>query len=300
MGIAALVIFYGSAAFCVIALVVKIARYINAPLHLRWELYSGSSVYEQPEWWNKPHRSFGDKLKSAMLDALLLREYYHRNRSFWYFLYLFHIGLYLLILWHAWLFISAATINIENAPAWGIVWGHVATALVFIGSVGILIKRIMDEDLRIYYPPIHYIKWVFIVLTLAGGFYVVYSYFGGDVTKVLEYINHQLAFEPASVINAPVASSLHLLLVALWLVYLPFSHMMKLFLRYYHHLRWDNKPNLRGSDVEQRVKELLGKPISWSAPHIQPGKRWSEVAVGPAKDTNGEGKIDEKAKNTTR
>lgn len=280
MGIAVLVVFYGSAIFCVIALVVIVARYVSAPLHLHWELYNGSSVYELPEWWTKPHRSFRDKLKSVVLDILLLREYYHRNRSFWYFLYSFHLGLYLLILWHVWLFASAATINIEAAPAWGIAWGHVATALVFIGSIGILIKRMTDEDLRVYYPLIHYIKWVFVVLPLGGGFYAVYFYFGGDVSSLLEYVNHQLAFELASKINAPVASSLHLLLVAPWLIYLPFSHMTKLFLRYYHHLRWDDKPNLRGSAVEERVKKLLGKPVNWSAPHIQSGKTWGEVARG--------------------
>ena len=117
MGLAVLVVFYGSAIFCVIALVVMAARYVSAPLHMHWELYNGSSVYELPEWWTKPHRSFGDKLKSVVLDILLLREYYHRNRSFWYFLYSFHLGLYLLILWHVWLFVSAATINIEAAKS---------------------------------------------------------------------------------------------------------------------------------------------------------------------------------------
>jgi len=284
LGIAVLAIFYGSAIFCVIAFVVMMARYANAPLHLRWELYRESSVYELPEWWTKPHGSFIGKLKSVALDILLLREYYHRNRSFWYFLHLFHAGLYLLILWHVWLFASAATINIEAAPVWGIVWGHVATTMVFIGSVGILVKRITDKDLRAYYPLIHYIKWVFVVITLAGGFYAVFFYFGGNIASVLEYVNHQLAFELESKIGAPAATSAHLLLIAPWLIYLPFSHIMKLFLRYYHQLRWDDRPNLMGGDVEKKVKKLLDKPVSWSAPHIQSGKKWGEVAKGLPED----------------
>ena len=77
-GIAVMGIFYGSAAFCVIALVVMIVRYAKAPLHLHWELYRGSSVYETPEWWTKTYRGFGDKLKSIALDILSLREYYHQ------------------------------------------------------------------------------------------------------------------------------------------------------------------------------------------------------------------------------
>jgi len=273
-----LIIFYGSALFCVIALAVMTTRYINAPLHLHWELYQGSSVYELPEWWTQPHRSLGDKLKPVVLDVLSLREYYHRNRPFWYFLYLFHTGLYLLVLWHVWLFVSAATISAEAAPVAGLVWGHAATALVFVGSVGILVKRITDENLRVYYPSIHYAKWVFVIVALAGGFYAVFFYFGGSVSSVLAYVNEQLAFELESKINAPVVTSLHLLIIAPWLVYLPFSHMMKVFFRYYHHLRWDGKPNLRGSDVEERVKKLLTRPVSWSAPHIQSGKKWADVA----------------------
>ena len=287
MGIAVLVLFYGSAVFCVVALVWMMVKYVRAPLHLHWELYREGSVYESPEWWTKPHRSFADKLKSVILDILFLREYYHRNRSFWYLLYIFHTGLYLLVLWHVWLFAGAATINIETAPTWGVVWGHVATALVFIGAVGILIKRIVDADLKVYYPAIHYIKWVFVIVALAGGFYAVYFYFGGQASSVLAYVNEQLAFELESKINAPIETSLHLLLVVPWLIYLPFSHIMKLFFRYYHHLRWDDKPNLVGSDVEKKVKGLLNRPVSWSAPHIQSGKTWGEVAVGLPEDTTG-------------
>jgi hypothetical protein len=53
---------------------------------------------------------------------------------------------------------------------------------------------------------------------------------------------------------------------------------MQLFFRYYHQLRWDDVPNVRGSEVERRVKELLERPVTWSGPHIPPGKRWKEVA----------------------
>ena len=279
MGIAVLVLFYGSAIFCLIAIAVMMVKYARAPLHLHWEFYRGSSVYELPDWWTKTHRDLGGKIKSAVIDILFLREYYHRNRAFWYVLFIFHAGLYLLVFWHIWLFASAATIDIENAPMWGIVWGHVATGLVFIGAVGILIRRITDEDLRVFYPPIHYIKWVFVIIALAGGFYAVFFYFGGNTAAVLEYVKHQLAFELESKINAPVATSIHLLVVVPWLIYLPFSHMMKVFLKYYHQLRWDDKANVRGSDVEKQIKELLNKPVSWAAPHIQSGKKWAEVAT---------------------
>ena len=280
-------IFYGSILFCVIASVVRIVRYANAPLHLRWEFYRGSSVYELSDWWTKPQVSFKDKLKSVALDIFSLREYYHRNRGFWYFLYLFHIGLYLLILWHVWLFVGAVTINIEAAPIWGLVWGGVAAGLVFIGAAGILIKRTTDENLKVYYSPIHYLKWIFVLVTLAGGFYAVQFFFGASMSGVMEYVKDQLSFELEHKLNPPLVTALHVLFVSPWLIYLPFGHIMQVFFRYYHELRWDHVPNLRGSNIERKVKKLLNQPVSWSAPHIQSGKKWSEVAKGLPEDTSG-------------
>lgn len=276
-------------------------KYANAPLHLRWELYRGSSVYELSDWWTKTHVSVKDKLKSVVQDVFLLREYYHRNRGFWYVLYLFHIGLYLLILWHAWLFVGAVTIDIEAAPIWGLVWGGVAAALVFIGGAGILIKRMTDEKLKVYYPRIHYFKWIFVLVTLGGGFYAVQFFFGASMPAVMEYVKDQLSFELEHKLNPPLVTSLHVLFVSPWLIYLPFSHMMQLFFRYYHEVRWDHVPNLRGSNIERRVKKLLNQPMSWSAPHIQSGKKWSEVAKElPETKTGTEAKYDEEERKKSK
>lgn len=284
MGIAVLIIFYGSAIFCIVAFVFMMMRYARAPLHIHWELYKNSSAYELPDWWTRDRSDTGKKLKSMVLDILFLRDYYRRNRSFWYFLFLFHSGLYLLIIWHIWLFVSAPIVNFEDASSWGTVWGYVATSLVFIGAIGILIQRISRGNLRVYYPPIHYAKWIFVIIALAGGFYAVVFHFEGNMANVLAYVNEQLAFNLESKLHASSATSVHLLIVAPWLLYLPFSHIMTLFLRYYHHLRWDGKPNLKGGQIEKEIKKLLTRPVSWSAPHIQAGRMWGEVAQGMPED----------------
>ncbi|MFC2003275.1 respiratory nitrate reductase subunit gamma [Chloroflexota bacterium] len=281
------VIFYGSIVFCLIALVVRMVRYAKAPLHLRWELYRGSSVYELSDWWTKPHTGFKDKLKSAAQDIFLLRDYYRRNRGFWYWLYPFHIGLYLLILWHIWLFAIPAITNVETEPTLGLVWGHVATALIFIGGAGILIKRMTDKDLKAYYARLHYFKWIFILVTLGGGFYAVHFFFGGSMVEVMGYVKEQIAFELEHKLNPPVVTALHVLFVSPWLIYLPFGHIMQIFFKYYHELRWDHVPNTRGSEIESRVKKLLNQPVGWSASHIQTGRKWSEVAQGLPEDTTG-------------
>jgi nitrate reductase gamma subunit len=287
MGGVILFIFYGSIIFCVVASIIKIAKYATAPLHLRWELYQGSSVYELPDGWNQANLTFWQKLKSVMLDVSFLRGYYHRNRKFWTFLYLFHLGIYILILWHAWLFLRAATVDIESASLWGLAWGHVATGLAFIGGAGILIQRIVNEDLKVYYSPIHYGKWIFMLLTLLGAFYAVDVHFNAQMPALLKYVREQVTFQDLEhKLHPALAPASHVLFVSVWLIYLPFSHIMQLFFRYYHHLRWDDVPNARGSGIERRVKELLDLPITWSAPHIQSGKKWKEVAT-EVKDLTG-------------
>ena len=40
-----------------------------------------------------------------------------------------------------------------------------------------------------------------------------------------------------------------------------------------------------GGAMEQRIGRLLGEQVSWSAPHIQTGKSWAEVATTPAPET---------------
>jgi len=128
MGVLILFVFYGSILFFIIATALRVRRCMNAPIHLHWELYQGSSIYELKEWWGKTHSTFGPKLWSMVLDILFLREFYHRNRKLWYPLYVFHFGLYLLILWHVWLFIRSVTLEIEGASVFGWVWGTFSTS----------------------------------------------------------------------------------------------------------------------------------------------------------------------------
>ena len=279
MGALILFVFYGSILFFIVASVLRGIRYASAPLHLHWELYNGSSVYELTDWWTKTENTLGRKLRSTVLDILFLREFYRWNRRFWYPLYGFHAGLYLLILWHAWLFVSAMVTNIETASSLGWMWGTFATALTFLGGAGILLMRMTDPDLRVYYPPIHYLKWIFILLTLIGGVFAVDIHFHSSMPALLKYVRGQVTFADFEhKLHPALAPTLHVLLASVWLIYLPFSHIFQLFFRYYHFLRWDDVANRRGSEVERRVKELLERPVTWSGPHIGVGKRWKEVA----------------------
>ncbi len=279
MGALVLFIFYGSIIFFVLVSVFRVARYASAPLHLHWELYSGSSVYELTDWWTKTKNTFGEKFYSMVFDILFLRGFYERNRKFWYPLFVFHAGLYLLIVWHVWLFVSSVTTAPETTSSFGWIWGTFATALTFIGGAGILFLRITDGDLRVYYPPIHYLKWIFILLTLIGGAYAVDIHFQSSMPALLKYVRLQVTFADFEhKLHPAFGPATHVLFASLWLIYLPFSHVFQLFFRYYHRLRWDDVPNTRGSEIERQIKELLDRPVTWSGPHILSGKRWKEAA----------------------
>jgi nitrate reductase gamma subunit len=280
VGLMILLIFYGSILFFIIATALRVRKCVNTPVHLHWELYKGSSIYELTEWWTKTHSALGEKFWSMFLDLILLREFYHRNRRFWYPLYVFHIGIYLLILWHAWLFTWSVAGDIETVSMFGWIWGAFSTLLTFIGGMVVFIMRMRDEELKVYYPPIHYLKWIFILLTLVGGVYAVDIHFHSRMPVLLKYVREQVTFQNFEhKLHPALAPALHVLFASVWLVYLPFSHVFQLLFRYYHYLRWDDVPNVRGSKIERRMKEHRERPITWSAPHIQSGRRWKEVAT---------------------
>lgn len=278
MGGLILLIFYGSILFFIIATAFQVKKTISAPLHLSWDLYKGSSIYESLDWWKRRQNTFFKKIGSMVLDILFLREFFYRNRRFWFPLYLFHLGLYSLILWHSWLFLFALIGDIREVSNLGWIWGTLSTVIAFVGGVIIFYLRIKDEELKIYYPTIHYLKWIFILLTLAGGVYAVDIHFKSSMPELLKYVRDQVTFvDFEKKLHPSFGPALHILFASVWLIYLPFSHVYQLFFRYYHYLRWDEVPYRRGSQIEEKMKEHLERPARWSAPHIQSGKRWKEI-----------------------
>ena len=77
-------------------------------------------------------------------------------------------------------------------------------------------------------------------------------------------------------------------LCALFLLYLPATRMVHFFSKYftYHSVRWDDRPRETGSAMDRRLAAALEYGVSWSAPHVGPGRTWAEVAAGlPDDDT---------------
>lgn len=282
-------------------LVARVARYATMPMHLRWELYpvaheaehpSGGSYFENPDWWEKPRRlSVLGELKFMGRELFFFESYYRLQRKYWYAVYPFHIGTFLLAAWLVLLLAGALTsvagipISAGTANVWGSLIYYVTMAaglagliLATVGCIGLLVARWADKDRRRYTAPKDYLGLLFILATLLSGLFA-WGLFDRSFAADTEFMRSLITLTPVSGMNP--ATYINILLICLFLLLMPFTSMMHFVAKYftYHSVRWNDEPNLRGSKIERTVPALLNRPVSWSAPHIYPGKKWVENAT---------------------
>lgn len=271
------------------------------PVHLRWELYPvahekgrpyGGSYYEDLNWWSKPRkRALLGELKFMSKELFFFTLYFRQKRKYWYVVYPFHIGIFLLVGWlvlllaGALISLAGTSIVANSANVWGsiiyyltLAMGSAGFIMAVLGCAGLLVERSIDEDLRLYTTPIHYFNLSFILAMLLSGLCAWY-FFDPAFTTAREFIKSLFTFTPVANMNP--ATYINILLFCLFLIYMPLTSMMHYLAKYftYHKIRWDDEPNLRGSNIEKKVEALLNRPVSWSAPHIESGRKWSEITL---------------------
>ena len=276
----------------------KAVKFLRLPRHLRWELYPvmheeryryGGSYFEEIDWITRTRRK--GRLRSALFilkEYFTMGEYFKRHKSYWLVLYPWHIGFILIIGFHICTFFAAAAMLL-GLPVSGespfvagrifyyvlLLMGVVSFVSGLIGSVGILIKRLSDDDLRPYATPQNYITYLFCMAVFLSGLYAWY-FVDPTFSEYREFWMGLITWRPITV--APGAA-LHIILFDLFLIYLPFTRSMHYITRIFAFflIRWDDEPNLRGSDLERELVKQFGQKVTWSAPHIGPGKTWGEV-----------------------
>ncbi len=299
---------YLSYLFVIAVYTVKVIKVARMPLHLRWELYPvvhekgykyGGSYFEEPEWWTKPRQKSRSRSIIYLLKKyLFFGEYYRRNRGYWFGLYPWHIGFYLIVSFHALSFFGALAIltgfsvSAESANTLGRVLYYLTLVVAVgsfvlgsVGSIGLLVKRLVDKDLKAYASPVNYFNYLFFLAVFLSGLFAWY-FFDPTLSAYREFWKSLITFR---YMDVEPATYTHIMLFSLFLIYLPFTrstHYITKFFAFFW-VRWDDTPSLRGSKIEGRVKEALNQPVSWSAPHIQSGKSWGEVAQGMPEDTAG-------------
>lgn len=299
---------YFSFAVFVLVVFAKVVKYATMPLHLRWELYPvphekgraehGGSYYEETDWWKKPRETtFIGELKEMLMEMIFIKRVFEYKRPLWWFTYPFHTGIYLILAWFVLVFIGAlfevAGIQVSATPAqqlaalswlpplvYYLTWivGILAMALMLVFGIGLLLRRLSDEDMRNYSSFLDYFNLLFIIAVVATG--VAAWQYDSNFALAREFMKSLITFSSLPKISG--ATALHVTLLSLLFLYLPFTKMTHFFAKYftYHKVLWEDVPNMKGSDIEQKVREILTKyKVKWNAPHSDPNLNWVDEAV---------------------
>jgi nitrate reductase gamma subunit len=233
---------------------------------------------------------------------LTMWGYFRRVRSYWFALYPWHIGFYLIVLFHGLsllgaILIKAAGLEIAtgSADVGGLILYYVTIVVALssfslgtIGSIGLLIKRTVDEDLRDYASPQNYFNYVFCLAVFVSG---LVSYAVADATFA-GYREFWVGLISLKGVNVQVAEYVHIMLFSVFLIYLPFTrstHYITNILAFFK-VRWDDEPNFGSPEADVKLAEALNWQVSWAAPHIQTGQSWADNVTNLPPAENEEGK----------
>ncbi len=289
---------YFAYAFVIIAYAVKVSKIARMPLHLRWELYPivsekgykyGGSYFEELDWWTKRRRKSHIRSIIFLLKKyLFFGEYFRRNRGYWFGLYPWHIGFYLIMLFQVLCFAGALAavlagipITAESTSSLGMLIYYLTLVIAVagfitgsIGSIGLIVKRLTDEDLRAYASPENYFNYSFFLVLFLSGLFM--WYFEPTLSGYREFWKGLINFRYVDVEPATYA---FIILFALHLIHLPFTrsthYITKLFA--FFGVRWNDSPSAKRTDIQKKIEKAMDQPIGWSASHIQSGRKWSEV-----------------------
>jgi nitrate reductase gamma subunit len=280
----------------------KIFKYSSAPVHVRWELYPvahepqknkyGGSYYEEPEWWkSKNKKSHIAEFWAMFEEIIFLKGVFIHNRKLWYFSFPFHLGLYLitatffLIVFSALLDLTSILILNSSETFFGIllnslinVSGYSGLILTCLGCIGLIFQRVTDKKFKFYNAPMDFVNLYFILILGVVVFITLINSNSGFITSKI-FVKNLITLNFATLND--VSFIIHIILLSLFFLYFPLTRMMHLFAKYftYHKVRWEDEPNIKGGKLEKKIKEALNFGVSWSAPHIQTGKTWGEVAT---------------------
>ncbi len=292
------IVTYAAVVIFLAAVVYRVIRYSTTPLSLRWELYPvphekgraawGGSILEEPEWWKKPRQvDMIRELREMLSEIAVLKGVWHHNRKLWWFSFPFHFGLYLCIGWVVLLLVAgifgAAGVELGGGAATVATWllsmsGYVGLALVGLGALGLFARRLLDAGIRRYSAPVDFFNLLLFIATAVVALTAQLVY-DPRFSMITGFMASLVSFStPADLPSLMVAE---VVLGAVVVAYIPLGRMSHFVAKYflYHKVRWEDEPNRPGSEIEQRIKQALGYRVNWSAPHIQKGRSWAEVAT---------------------
>lgn len=293
-------------AFGVVAIFLIVAIYrafaiTRLPVHLRWELAPiphekgkgryGGSYLEEYEWWRKRQRkSRIAPILYMIVEIFLLRGIWRHNRGLWPLTFAFHTGIYLIF---AMLLLSIinAIFVITGVPSSVLDVFLAITSVVAVvgyllggaGAIGLILKRVLDANLRSFNTVTKYFNLVFLGAVFISGAYAWFSS-GNLASEMSLFIKGLVTLDTGITVAFPL--SLHIIISLLFLLYLPWTDMIHFIAKYftYHEIRWNDAP--QDEKMERELRELLAQPVSWSAAHVKADgkKSWIDLTTEKKSD----------------
>ncbi|GEA16067.1 MAG: hypothetical protein PWR22_1543 [Moorella sp. (in: firmicutes)] len=203
---------YIAVATLVFGLGYKVTCWLKAPVNLHWELFP------------YPH-TLGGQLSELLAEVFTLRSLFHHNLKLWFPSLVMHWGIYAVVFWLFFLLVGAP-VAIYLGVAGGI--------LTLTGSCLLFLFRLFVPGLRQISTPVEYLNLLFIFLlalaALASGALGDFAF--------RNYFISLLTFKP----HLPLPGSYLVFLLLLWLfmIYLPFTRMAHFAVKYftYHKVKW--------------------------------------------------------------
>ena len=277
--------------------VARVVKFLRMPTPLRWDLYPipkgpparqlyGGSYFEQSNWWTKPpDTGHAAELSFMGKEVFLLRSVWDNFRALWLWSWLLHWGLYLYLL--ATLFaIAQAVLPGDNFRILHLAVVYVyplACSVGLLGSLSLLIMRTAHPRLQGFATR----SSIFNLLLLGAIFTTGLMSLAREAG--LDNVVRNLLRAPQSLGHYSAPLQAHLVLLAFFLAYFPFTHMTHAYMKYFtwHGVRWNDSPAIHDPHAAETLAVNLRRHASWAAPHIAAGgtATWAEVVT----DQNGNG-----------
>lgn len=272
----------------IIGNVIKFVEYQRKPMSGRQDLYPipaeeatrakyGGSYYEDQGWYKEePERNLFNEIVEMLEEIFFIKKLFKKQKSFWWISYALHLGIYCVI---ASLVIVVAAFIL---PLGGLLLGLAGLAaniagiaggiLVVTGAVGLIVKRVVDREFRVYTTPQEFFNLGILGAAALSGILAWISH-GRNLSFAKNVVAGMARMKPIKGLNK--FSVVHILLFGFVLLYIPVTKMTHYVGKFFafHNVIWGNQPNLPGSKVEETIiaqADIKPDPdMQWSAPHYK-------------------------------
>ena len=300
------VVAYVAIGIFVIALAARFMYWQKMPMHVRWELYPvahegkrvhyGGSYLEEVDWWKKEREV--DKiseLKEMLPEMIFLVALKEHNPKLWVRSFPFHFGIYMVIGCTALMMGLGLLGHLAPAVMKGglgvaaqyacVACGGIGLAMGLFGALGLLHSRLTDPDLKDFTAPADIFNLVFFIVAFGCALTSI-ALVDRDMSRTLGFMASLMTFGMAPIKGAGlevILPTISVVLLGALVAYIPMTHMSHFVGKWfsYHHIRWNDEPNLKGGNQEAAIGRNLNAPVSWKAPHINGDgqKTWADVAT---------------------